>query len=219
MLSKLGAKDTDNSREQLRLGLAKYKNQKALSEAIGEENYQNLVNASLQEKIGAFMEKIKQSISDFVENSGIIGKIEGFMEYLSKPENIRKAIMSIRDVFANIVDIIASIAGGIVNVLDFFGAISDEKAASIQGFIGGAGDRVRSLGGDLSMTAAKEKVDSGSGGISKTVEAPSTKMGRSSGPSTITANLIVSDQKIASLTVDTIKANPQPESKTGKIGP
>ena len=62
MLSKLGAKDTDNAREQLRLGLAKYKNQKALSEAIGEENYQNLVNASLQEKIAAFMEKIKQGM-------------------------------------------------------------------------------------------------------------------------------------------------------------
>ena len=157
MLSKLGAKDTDNAREQLRLGLAKYKNQKALSEAVGEEAYQNLVNASLQEKIAAFMEKIKQSISDFVEKSGIIEKIEGFMNYLSKPENIRRAIMSIRDVFANIVDIIASIAGGIVNILDFFGAISDEKASSIQGFLGGAGDKVRSMGGNLSMAAAKEQ--------------------------------------------------------------
>ena len=90
MLSKLGAKDTDNAREQLRLGLAKYKNQKALSEAVGEEAYQNLVNASLQEKIAAFMEKIKQSISDFVEKSGIVEKIEGFMDYLSKPENIKR---------------------------------------------------------------------------------------------------------------------------------
>ena len=164
MLSKLGAKDTDNAREQLRLGLAKYKNQKALSEAVGEEAYQNLVNASLQEKIAAFMEKIKQSISDFVEKSGIIEKIEGFMDYLSKPENIKRAIMSIRDVFANIVDIIASIAGGIVNVLDFFGAISDQKAASIQGFLGGAGDKVRSMGGDLSMVAAKERAGTSAGG-------------------------------------------------------
>jgi len=164
MLSKLGAKDTDNAREQLRLGLAKYKNQKALSEAVGEEAYQNLVNASLQEKIAAFMEKIKQSISDFVEKSGIIEKIEGFMDYLSKPENIKRAIMSIRDVFANIVDVIASIAGGIVNVLDFFGAISDDKAASIKGFLGGAGDKVRSMGGDLSMVAAKERAGTSAGG-------------------------------------------------------
>jgi hypothetical protein len=110
------------------------------------------------------MEKIKQSISDFVEKSGIIEKIEGFMDYLSKPENIKRAIMSIRDVFANIVDIIASIAGGIVNVLDFFGAISDQKAASIQGFLGGAGDKVRSMGGDLSMVAAKERAGTSAGG-------------------------------------------------------
>ena len=158
MLSKLGAKDTDNAREQLRLGLAKYENQKALSEAIGEENYQNLVNASLQEKIAAFIDKIKQSVMDFVEKSGIIEKIEGFMERLSNPENIRKAIMTVRDVFADIVDIVATIASGIVNVLDFVGAISDEKADSISEFLDGAGDRVRSMGGNLSMAAANNAV-------------------------------------------------------------
>jgi hypothetical protein len=190
MLSKLGAKDTDNAREQLRLGLAKYKNQEALSAAIGEEAYQNLVNASLQEKIAAFIEKIKQSVSDFVEKSGIIEKIENFMEYLSKPENVRSAIIAIRDVFAQIVDIVASIAGGIVNVLDFFGAISDEKADSIQNFIGGAGDRIRSMGGDLSMTAATEKVGSSGGGGGTTQTAPSTKMGRPSGGDSTTIIMI-----------------------------
>jgi hypothetical protein len=207
MLSILGAKDTDNAREQLRLGLAKYKNQKALSEAVGEEAYQNLVNASLQERIAGFMEKIKQSISDFVEKSGIIEKIEGFMNYLSKPENIRAAIMSIRDVFAQIVDIIASIAGGIVNVLDFFGAISDQKAASIQGFLGGAGDNIRSLGGDLSMTAATEKAGITSGGGTTQAER-STKMGRSSGGDTITNNLILDGQIVTSTTNKINKRSP-----------
>lgn len=160
MLSKLGAKDTDTAREQLRLGLERYKNQKALADAIGEENYQNLVNASLQEKIAAFIEKIKQSIADFVEKSGIIEKIEGFMNYLSKPENIRAAIVSIRDVFANILDIVATIASGVVGVLDFFGAISNEKAESIQSFLSGTEDRIRSIGGDLSIgnTAARNQV-------------------------------------------------------------
>jgi hypothetical protein len=68
---------------------------------------------------------------------------------LSKPENIKRTVIAIRDVFAQIVDIVASIAGGIVSVLDFFGAISDQKAASIQGFLGGAGNNIRSLGGDM----------------------------------------------------------------------
>jgi len=190
MLSKLGAKDTDNSREQLRLGLAKYKNQKALSEAIGEEAYQNLVNASLQEKIAAFIEKIKQSISDFVEKSGIIEKIEGFMDYLSKPENIRKAIMSIRDVFATIVDIVASIASGIVGILDFFGAISDDKAASIKGFLGSAGDNIRSMGGDLNMVSAKERAGiGGTNTTGNTASQSSTKFGSKDTSAVVNLNM------------------------------
>lgn len=208
MLSKLGAKDTDNAREQLKLGLAKYQNQKALSAAIGEEAYQNLVNASLQEKIAAFMEKIKQSISDFVEKSGIIEKIEGFMDYLSKPENIRKAIMSIRDVFASIVDIIASIAGGIVNVLDFFGAISDEKAASIQGFLGGAGDKVRSLGGDLSMTAAKDKAGANSTNNSLNKEGSGTVINNYNSPMGI-GSVILEGRPVGVITTTAIEQGAQ----------
>ena len=95
---------------------------------------------------------------DFVEKSGIIEKIEGFMERLSNPENIRRAIMVVRDVFADIADIVATIASGIVNVLDFLGAVSDEKADSINEFLDGAGDRVRSMGGNLSIAAANEAV-------------------------------------------------------------
>ena len=187
MLSRLGAKDTDNAREQLRLGLAKYKNQKALSEAIGEENYQNLVNASLQEKIAAFIEKIKQSIADFVEKSGIIDKIEGMMNWLSKPENIRSVLMTVRDVFATIVDVVASVASGIIGALDFFGLVSDQKADELKGFLDGAGDRVRSMGGNLTMSAAKDKAGSG-GGASSTSEGGSSK---STGLGVSTPNVIV----------------------------
>ncbi len=59
LLSKLGAKDTDNAQKQLQLGLQRYKTQEALSDAVGEEAYQSLVNASAQEKIAGFMDKIK----------------------------------------------------------------------------------------------------------------------------------------------------------------
>ena len=166
MLSKLGAKDTDNAREQLRLGLAKYKNQKALSEAVGEEAYQNLVNASLQEKIAAFMEKIKQSISDFVEKSGIIEKIEGFMNYLSKPENIRKIIMGVRDFFAGAVEFIGKAAYYILEGLDYvaFGQIPDSFIDSIKSGAENMGAQIKSMGGDLSTVAAKEKAGTSAAG-------------------------------------------------------
>ena len=157
LLSRLGAKDLKDAQAKVQALRAQGKSKEDIVRLTGEEAYQNLTNASLQEKIGGFMEKIKQSISDFVEKSGIIDKLEGFFDYISKPENIRKAIMSIRDVFANIVDIISSIAGGIVSVLDFFGAISDQKAASIQKFLGGAGDNIRSLGGDMGGVSVSDQ--------------------------------------------------------------
>jgi len=160
MLAKLGAKDTDNAREQLRLGLEKYKSQKALNQAIGEEAYQNLVNASLQEKIAAFIEKIKQSIADFVEKSGIIEKIEGFMNYLSKPENIRAIISGVRDFFASAVEFIGKAAYYILEGLDYvaFGQIPNDFIESIKSGAENMGAQIKSMGGDLSMVAAKEKV-------------------------------------------------------------
>lgn len=166
LLARLGAKQGDNAREQLRLGLERYKNQQALTAAIGEEAYQNLVNASLQEKIAAFIEKVKQSIADFVERSGIIDKIEQFIEYISEPENIRRVVIMVRDVFAQIVDMVATIASGIISTLDFVGAISDQKAASAQAFLSGAGNRIKSLGGDfggplVSNNAAKGAASTG----------------------------------------------------------
>jgi len=216
MLSKLGAKDTDNSREQLRLGLAKYKNQKALSEAIGEENYQNLVNASLQEKIGAFMEKIKQSISDFVEKSGIIGKIEGMMNFLSQPQNIRTVLMTVRDVFATIVDVVASVASGIISAMDFFGVISEQKSAELKGFLDGAGDRVRSMGGNLSMTAAKEQA--GPATISSTGASTASKSTLMGSPNQ-TIILQLDGEPVAKVTKKSFpKMSNQDNNQTGKMG-
>jgi len=216
MLSKLGAKDTDNSREQLRLGLAKYKNQKALSEAIGEENYQNLVNASLQEKIGAFMEKIKQSISDFVEKSGIIGKIEGMMNFLSQPQNIRTVLMTVRDVFATIVDVVASVASGIISAMDFFGVISEQKSAELKGFLDGAGDRVRSMGGNLSMTAAKEQA--GPATISSTGASTASQSTLMGSPNQ-TIILQLDGEPVAKVTKKSFpKMSNQDNNQTGKMG-
>jgi hypothetical protein len=218
MLSILGAKDTDNAREQLKLGLAKYKNQKALSEAMGEENYQNLVNASLQEKIAGFIEKIKQSISDFVEKSGIIGKIEGLMEKLSDPENIRKVIMGVRDFFAGAVEFIGKAAYYILEGLDYvaFGQIPDAFIDSIKSGAENMGAQIRSMGGDLSMTAAKEKAGIGGGGGGTTQTERSTKMGRPSGGTT-TINFNANGKTLQTVVVDSVSQTPQEETSTGKI--
>jgi hypothetical protein len=156
MLSRLGAKDTDNAREQLKLGLAKYKNEKELAAAIGEQNYQNLVQMSLQEKIAAFIDKVKQSLADFVEKTGIIDKIEGVMNWLSNPSNIRSVMMTVRDTFATIIDVVATIAGGIIGAMETFSLISSTKEMELKSFLYGAGDKIRSMGGNMEFTSVAE---------------------------------------------------------------
>jgi hypothetical protein len=85
LLAKIGAKQGDSAQKQLQLGLERYKNQKALTAAIGEEAYQSMVNASAQEKIAGFMDKIKEAIANFVANSPLIPLVERAIDWLSSP--------------------------------------------------------------------------------------------------------------------------------------
>jgi len=117
----------------------------------------------MQEKIGAFMEKIQQSISDFVEKSGIIEKLESFFEYLSKPENIKKVIEGVRDFFASAVEFIGKAAYYILEGLDYvaFGQIPDDFIDSIKEGSANMGAQIRSLGGDLGGVSVSEKAAKG----------------------------------------------------------
>jgi hypothetical protein len=152
LLATLGAKQGDSAREQLRLGLEKYKNQKALAAAVGEEAYQSLVNASAQEKIAAFIDKIKQSIADFVESSGIIGKIESFIESISSPDKIKSIINTLKGFFASAVETVLTITNGIIDAIDFitFGFGIDETfERKFEQFAAQAPAKIRALGGDF----------------------------------------------------------------------
>jgi hypothetical protein len=115
-LALLGAKDTDSAREQLRLGLLKYKNQQALSEAMGAEAYQNLVNASTQEKLAVTIEKIKQSIVDFIERSGFIEKLENFMNMLTDPNKIKGLLGTIKGAIASFIEVMGEVLADVIEV-------------------------------------------------------------------------------------------------------
>ena len=163
-LGKLGAKDLKDAQAKVEALKAQGKTKQQIIALTGEEAYQSLINASAQEKIGAFMDKIKQSIADFVEKSGIIEKLEGFFDYLSKPENIKKIIEGIRDFFANTVEFIGKAAYYILEGLDYvaFGQIPDAFIDSIKEGSANMGAQIRSLGGDfgavnVSTNAAKKE--------------------------------------------------------------
>jgi hypothetical protein len=160
LLGKLGAKDLKDAQAKVQALKAQGKSKEEIIRLTGEEAYQNLTNASLQEKIGGFMEKIKQSIADFVEKSGIIEKIEGFFEYISKPENIKAIISKLRDFFAFAVEAVLGIANGIINAIDFitlgFG-IDEGFERKFEAFSKDAPNRIRSLGGDFGGVSVGDK--------------------------------------------------------------
>ena len=151
LFSKLGAKDLKDAQAKVEALKAQGKTREEIAKLVGEEAYQNLTNASAQEKIAAFVDKIRQSFSDFIEKSGLIEKIEGFMDYLSKPENIKKVIEGVRDFFAGAVEFIGKAAYYILEGLDYvaFGQIPDAFIDSIKSGAENMGAQIRSMGGDL----------------------------------------------------------------------
>lgn len=183
ILAKVGGKQGDTAKEQLRLGLEKYKNEKALAEAIGDQNYQALINASTQEKIAGFIDRIKQSIVDFIERTDIISKIEKFVKMLENPDTIKGILGKIRDTISTFIEVAGELLGDILEVgghiADFFTPFGDtdysEKAAigaaKVRSVSSEMAKNVRSLGtgGGVSVedNAAKDKVKSEKAGAAE----------------------------------------------------
>ena len=215
-LSKLGAKDVKDLHEKVKLLRVQGKEQEAINLLGDKEAYNKMVTATASEDLAGFIDKIKQSFADLVSNTKLADFVQYIVGWLSEPENIMKMVNKIKDVFAGIVSAVGAVMGGIMKAINFFGGSIDTNLISM---VEDAGGQIKSANlGSLSVgpSAAKDKVGSTGGGGGSA--APSTKMGRSSGESTtVTANLIVSDHKLASVTVDAIKANPQPETSTGKV--
>ena len=149
LLSRIGAKDTDNAQKQLEIGLKRFGNQKALAAAVGEEAYSSMLNASSQEKIAAFMDKIKQSIADFVTNSPLIPMIERAIDWLSKPSNIQKIMSYVQSAFALIFDIVGKTAAAVMRIGNFFGAGINQDLIDIASS-GGDSIRAMNLSGPVS---------------------------------------------------------------------
>jgi hypothetical protein len=191
LLAKLGAKQGDSAREQLRLGLEKYKNEKALSAAIGEQAYQSMVNASTQEKLAAMIEKIKESIVSFVMDSGILDKVKSFIDYVSKPENVRAILQQIKGFFADAVEFIGTAAHYILEGLDYiaFGQIPDAFIDSLKSGAITMGEQIRSFGeggiqqtkNTVSENAANDKLKSEPAAAAK---APDNSMSMAKPPET-----------------------------------
>jgi hypothetical protein len=122
-----------------------------MNEALGEEGYQNLVTLSTQEKLAGYIEKIKQSIIDFVERSGLIEKIQKFVDYLTEPGNMKGVLETIKGVIAGAITFFSSIVEEVMRMISHLPFTDREKwqgiADQIHAGAANAAASVSSVGG------------------------------------------------------------------------
>jgi hypothetical protein len=144
MLTKLGAKDTDNAQKRLQLAVARFSTEKEINEALGEGAYQNLTQLSAQEKIAALIDKVKGAFQDFLTKSGVVEWVTGLIQKLTDPKNVKGLINTLKEGVAFVADMIQGIAIGIVKIADIFTDIDPALIKRLEGT--SAGDSIRSMG-------------------------------------------------------------------------
>lgn len=164
LYTRLGAKGTENAREMYQLALKRYGTEKAAAAAMGEQAFQSMVQASTQEKLVALIEKIKQSVIDFIERSNIIQKIEKFVNMLTNPDTIKGILGTIRDAISSFVEfsgeLLADVARFVSHLPFTDKVLWQERGDIIQGTTARMANNIRSMGGNfggetVSQNAAK----------------------------------------------------------------
>jgi hypothetical protein len=176
LYSKFGVKNREDLLKQVDSLRKAGREQEAINKAGGEAAYNDLVRASTQEKLALTIEKIKQSIVEFVENSGIIEKVTAFVDKLSNPDTIKGIIGTIRDTISTFIKVagemladVIEIGGEIADMLTPFSKTDYSEKAEITGAKIRAGslemsDKVMGLGNyavsSVQDAAAKDKLKS-----------------------------------------------------------
>jgi hypothetical protein len=136
LYSKFGVKNREDLLKQVDSLRKAGKEQEAINKAGGEAAYNDLVRASAQEKLALTIEKIKQSIVEFIERSGMIEKVEKFIDKLSNPDTIKGIIGTIRDTMSTFIKFVGEVLADVIEVggeiANFFtfGRKGDEREAA-----------------------------------------------------------------------------------------
>jgi hypothetical protein len=129
LYSKFGVKNREDLLKQVDLLRKAGREQEAINKAGGQAAYNDLVRASTQEKLALTIDKIKQSIVEFIEGSGILKKVESFMDKLSNPDTIKGIIGTIRDTISTFIKFAGEMLADIIEVggeiADFFTPFGD----------------------------------------------------------------------------------------------
>lgn len=153
LLSRIGAKDTDNAQKQYQLALKRFGTQKAMTEALGKDAVNSMLNASNQEKIAGFMDKIKTAFADFIQNSPIVPMIDRMIDWVSQPGNMMRIVEAIKSTLAMVFDVVGNVSAAIMKVANFFGADIDQSVIRAAKS-GGSALRAMDFGSMAGQTAA-----------------------------------------------------------------
>ena len=119
-LAKIGAKDTDNAQKQYELAKAKFGTLEKITDEQEKQQFQALANGTAQEKIAAFLDKIRAGFVDIIANSGVTQLIDKAINFLSKPESITGIVNGVKDFFAQVLEVAGSMVNAFSKIANIF---------------------------------------------------------------------------------------------------
>jgi hypothetical protein len=113
LFAKVGATDLKTYQQRLVTLNATVQGQKELVSLIGEQEYSNFMNQTATEKIANFMDKIRQSFADLLNNSSFKGFINKILDFLASPEQIDSMIKKLTGFVSLMIRSVAEIVNGL----------------------------------------------------------------------------------------------------------
>jgi len=161
LFAKVGATDLKTYQQRLTTMKATIEGQKEMVALVGEEEYSRFMNQTATEKIANFIDKIKQSFADLLNNSSFKGFVNKILDFIQQPEQIEKFVGKI----TGFVSIMISAIAEVVNALDYitFGSIDNKIIENLRGYANEIGSL--NMGGMINSpapTTVGDKVAKGS---------------------------------------------------------
>ena len=113
LFAKVGATDLKTYQQRLVTMNATVEGQKELVSLIGEQEYSNFMNQTATEKIANFIDRIKQSFADLLNNSSFKGFINTILDFLASPEQIDNMIKKLTSFVSLMIRAVAEIINGL----------------------------------------------------------------------------------------------------------
>jgi hypothetical protein len=121
--AKLQVGDVKKYQEKVSLMSQTIEGQKELVALLGQEEYSRVMNQTATEKVASFIDRIKQSFADLLNNSSFKDFINKALDFISKPANIEGIINK----FVGFVSLMVKAIAALLDGLDMLPFVSIDK--------------------------------------------------------------------------------------------